>query len=176
MGRVSCSVLEHSHLDSLKEGVKKLWEYESLTAALLLTIVFAMINAPPDPDDGTHNGLGLSHCSLRFITQIYISVVLLSSYWLLTCIFRCLANLIYVEPLDNNDTIKYIIANPNCLGEPGLDLTIGVICMMLANVMYSLCQYGLPVAVTAAMVTTAFITTQAIYAKGKDTFDPTDSS
>eukprot|EP00971_Amphidinium_carterae_P231824 4600874-Amphidinium_carterae.1 len=101
--KMSLEVLEFSHLETIKESSKNVWTNLAVTAALFLTVVFAMLQV--DPIEPNYELDDDARDTVVHLTQAYVSVVCVSLLCCLFCLFECVINLTFVEPLRNEDTV-----------------------------------------------------------------------
>lgn len=90
---------ERSPSISMREAMRSNMTNVAVVGALLLTIVWAMLQSNP-PIEGFPG---------RFISQWYAGLLVLSVAFLLIGVLTCVAVLLYVEPLDNKAALQCVV-------------------------------------------------------------------
>jgi len=127
--QVSLDIMENADLEILKETAKNCWTNMGVTAALILTVDAAMLQADPiEPhfrvaeDDEDDFAFDLE--KLQLTLDLLAGISLVYCMW---AVIGCVVALMYVEPLSNTDAIKFFVANPASIGTPAL--SIGFACL-----------------------------------------------
>eukprot|EP00962_Isochrysis_galbana_P034062 scaffold11475_cov133-Isochrysis_galbana.AAC.1 len=95
---------ERSSSVSMREAMRSNMTNVAVVGALLLTIVWAMLQSNP-PIDGFPG---------RFISQWYAGLLILSVAFLLIGVLTCVAALLYVEPLDSKAALQCVVRPAPC--------------------------------------------------------------
>lgn len=136
--KISFDMLEFCNPEMIKEAAKHNWTNIGVTAALVLTLIAAMLqtsNLQPV-------GFQLEDDVLVGLQQTYITCLTISFLMILMCIIHCVLYMSYVEPLKNEDAIKFFIKFPDTLGDPTTFLAIGCMMCYLAFTVWVFLVYG----------------------------------
>lgn len=146
--RISADILENCNPQELKESAKSIWTNIGVTAALMLTLVMAMLQVDPiSPSGFTY--FEDKPDVLVDVQQSYITAVVLSLLGNLVSMLLCVVNISYADPLTPVDAIKFFLERPDTLGDPITVLIAASLMMFVAVVLWVLGTYGL----TQALVT-----------------------
>lgn len=168
--RVSFDILENCHAECMKESVKNNWTNMAVTAALLLTLVAAMLQMDPiEPVAFELDGALLVH-----IQQTYSTLCIAAIWCNLLSILYCIIYLSYVDPLREIDVMKFLLMFPDSLGDPAIWLAEGCIFMWLAIGSWVFGTYGAHQLVTAMYFFVMFCGLFAFQAKTRGAFNPHD--
>jgi hypothetical protein len=92
-------IQERSSSVSMREAMRSNMTNVAVVGALLLTVVWAMLQSDP-PVSGFPG---------RFISQWYAGLLILSVTFLLIAVLTCVSALLYVEPLDNRAALQCVV-------------------------------------------------------------------
>jgi len=122
--KVSLDIMENADLDILKDSAKNCWTNIGVTAALVLTVDAAMLQADAmSPHFVSEDEIGTELEILQLILDFLAGISLV---YCMHSVLSCVIALVYVEPLSNTDAIKFFVANPASMGTPAL--SIGFAC------------------------------------------------
>jgi len=136
---LSFDILENCSAECMKESVKNNWTNMAVTAALLLTLVVAMLQV--DPIESVH--FQLDESITVHIEQTYISLLLAATGCNLLSVLCCIIYLSYVDPLCQADVMKFLLTFPDSLGDPAIHLGTGCLLMWLAISLWVFGRYGI---------------------------------
>lgn len=135
---VSFDMLEFCEPLGIKDAAKATWANMGVTAALLLTLVAAMIQQGPFQP----SGFTLDDAFLIDLQQTYQTLLSVSFLMELMCIIECVVYLSYVEPLSSVDAIKFFVAYPDTLGDPVTFLATGCAMLYLSFIVWVAGNHG----------------------------------
>eukprot|EP00927_Polykrikos_kofoidii_P012377 TRINITY_DN15331_c0_g1_i2.p1 TRINITY_DN15331_c0_g1~~TRINITY_DN15331_c0_g1_i2.p1 ORF type:complete len:303 (+),score=42.88 TRINITY_DN15331_c0_g1_i2:88-909(+) len=173
--QISADILENCDPESIKDSAKALWTNVGVTAALMVTLVVAMLQADPiEP-----HGFTLDEDEMKLLAnlqQTYITLVTLSILGNLVSMLCCVINLSYVEPLSNTDAIKFFFSRSSAdsLGDPITCLMIASILAVLAMWLWVLGSYGIVNAGLFALATMLLCIVLIIAMKNGAAFNPSE--
>lgn len=136
---VSFDILENCTAECMKESVKNTWTNMAVTAALLLTLVVAMLQV--DPMESVH--FQLDESITVHLEQTYVSLLLAATGCNLLSVLCCIIYLSYVEPLCQTDVMKFLLTFPDSLGDPAIHFGTGCVLMWLAIALWVFGNYGI---------------------------------
>lgn len=170
--RITADILENCDPPSLKDAAKSVWTNLGVTAALMLSIVAAMMQGDPleprfEVDDEMLD-------NVKYIDQAYFALCYVSMWHCSNAVLSCLINLVYVEPLLPVDSIKYFIAYPMSLGTPTVHVGKATFFMFSAVSMWTLGTHGLLLFIMSAIMTIVFTWWMYDYSKVRSHFTPKD--
>jgi len=142
--QISADILENCDPENIKESAKGIWTNVGVTAALMVTLVVAMLQVDPMEPQGftlDEDEVGL----LADLQQTYITFVTLSILFNLLSMMMCVVSLSYVEPLTNVDAIKFFFSSSaaDSLGDPITCLMIASILAIIAMMLWVFGTYGI---------------------------------
>lgn len=141
--RIGYDMIEERSSDSgLRDTVRNNMSNQALIATLLLTVVWAMLQSDP-PVDGGH---------LLFISQWYEGLLALATAFLLIAVMTCSFAILYVEPLDDLASFKFIVDNFLYVGEPLALTLVSLFNSICATIIWVFGAYGVGVGAVAAVV------------------------
>lgn len=158
---VSCDMLEHSSVGSLKEFARNTWVNLAVVLALILSLLLGM--AQVDCIDGDC----YSELSLAYILWSCSAVLLC-----LAGLALCVISLTYVEPLDEVGVIQYLIANPAQIGLAAVYCLLSAIYLLVALLIWVVAAYGIVALAGVTLVAIVQIVIVAINIQDKSAFDP----
>lgn len=168
--KVSFDVLQNCDVDCMKEAVKNSWTNMAVTAALLLTLVVAMLQLDPMGPVGFE----IDDVVLEHVQQTYIALCIGAMFFNLLSIFYSIIYLSFVDPLRNIDVMKFLVTFPDSIGDPAIWLAEGCIFMWLAIALWVFGTYGAHQLVTAIGFFIAFCMFIAFQARTRGSFNPDD--
>lgn len=171
---VSLDVMEFCSLESLRESARSIWTNLGVTAALLLTVAVGLLQA-----DSMSQIYATDAEMQDTLTNIQLSYNLFSELSLLYCIWAilaCVVYLCYVDPLTNQDAIKFFIANPAVIGGPVLNVIFGSVHLLVALLLYVVGTSGLPNAICFAIFMVIILVHIGCEIRDKSLFDPSGAS
>jgi len=166
---VSIDILENCNLDAIKDASKSCWTNIGVTAALLLTVDTAMLQAEsmqPRYDVDDENALLQVQLAYDFFCAI-------GSFYCIWSVLQCVLYLCYVEPLTNANAIKFFIANPAAIGCPALSIMFASLHTLFALTLWILGTSGLANCALFAVATLILLICMIFDLWDKATFDPT---
>lgn len=169
---VSIDILENCNLDSIKDTSKSCWTNMGVTAALLLTVDIAMLQAEslqPRYDEEDENALLQVQLAYDFFCAI-------GSLYCIWTVLQCVLYLCYVEPLTNTNAIKFFIANPAVIGNPALNIIFASMYTIFALTLWILGTSGLANCALFAFTALILLVCMIWDIWDKATFDPTGNS
>jgi len=146
--RISADILENCDVTAIKESAKGIWTNIAVTAALMLTLVAAMLQVDPIEPTGP-SVLDENPEFLVDIQQTYVASVVCSFLLNLLSMLLCVVNLSYVEPLTATDAIKFFLDRPDTLGDPITLMVVAALLMFVGLVLWVLGTYGMTLALVA---------------------------
>jgi hypothetical protein len=159
----SSAILLFAEFEHLKEGLHNVWSTLSVLSALVGGLSLALLMAPqPLGSVGAH-GFGVQGFAL---TCFY------SLLFCLKAIVYSVVNLTFTEPLSNLNVAKYLLMNPNTVGNTAIPALIGLFLFLVGLLLWVLLQYRVAVAATVA-VAALFMALQFLwYIRAKMLWDP----
>jgi len=168
--KMSLEVLEFSQLETIKDSTKNVWTNLAVTAALFLTVIFAMLQI--DPIAAQYPQSSDDEDNLVHLQQAYVCIMSVALFFCMGCLFECVINLTFVEPLRNEDCIKYFIANTNTIGSPIMYLMLACIYTMIATGIWVWGTYGDGPGIQMVIVIVVFLINIGIVFIDRLLFDP----
>lgn len=166
---VSMDIMEHCDPSALKDSARNIFTNAAVTAALVLTMAVACMQA--DPITHVYDTVDDDEI-ISYLQQFYAATCMASSFHGMKCVFMCVVDLAYVEPLAEKDAIKYFIANPGAIGRGFFAVTMSVLWLSLALCAWTFGTYGLSCGACSLILLFGMIRLMAWQVRDRSAFDP----
>jgi len=174
LGSMSIDLFEFCNLGNLKESSKNCWTNMGVTAALLLTVDVAMLQADAiEPRFALDDDMEETQLRAQLTYDLMSGVALIYCIWAL---LECVLYLCYVDPLDNTGAIKFFNANPTSVGGPALSIMIASFHTCVALNTLVLATSGLFNAIAFGVFVLVVAIIMGIQVVDKGAFDPSGQS
>lgn len=160
---ISSAVLFHSSIDDLKDAIRNIWSNISIVAALIGGLSISMLMSNPVQDMNIEFG---------YISQLYSLMCGFSFIFCLKAVIYGVVNLVYTEPLSKLNCSKYILSNPNSIGNTVSSTIFGLILLLVAMILWVLIQYKYAVTIVLGVFTLGMIAQFFKYMHNKAKWDP----
>ena len=145
-----------------KEGVRNIWNTFSVVAALVAGLSVSILFADPFGSVGVEG----------YMSQIFVLTCGYSVLFCLKTIFYGIINLAYVEPLSDINVAKYLLMNPNTLGNTAIPTLVGLLLLLVAILEWIAAQYRYAIASTLTLFSIMLVASFCKYIWGKSKWDP----
>jgi hypothetical protein len=131
---------------SLREAMRNNMTNQAVVGTLLLTVAWAMLQSDPPVTNGTNSFEGL------FVSQWYEGLILMSTSQLIIGVMECAFLVLYIEPLDEMASLKFVGDNFMYFGEP-LTLMLFSFCnTCIATILWVFGAYGFGLGIVAVFI------------------------
>lgn len=145
--RIGYDMIEQRSTNTdLKEAMRSNMSNQAIVGTLLLTVVWAMLQADPPVTDGVNSYEQL------FISQWYEGVLVMSIGQLIIAVMTCSFNVLYLEPLDALASLQFVGDNFSYFGEPLALMICGLFNSITATILWIFGAYGYGLGICACIV------------------------
>jgi len=159
---ISSLIVYYADVSEMKEAVRNIWNTFSVVAALVAGLTVGILFSDPFGSVGVGG----------YLSQTFVITCLFSILFCLKTIFYSVVNLAYTEPLHNVNVCKYLLINPNTIGNTIVPTLAGLLLLMVAILVWAAAQYRYVVASTASVFFLLLVAQFALYVHGKSSWDP----